>query len=48
MVIPFGYNCWKIGIFFKKIMFTLKEGIRLLRALGETYGFLFPGINLKN
>ena len=30
--------------FFKKLVFTLKKGIWLLRALREAYGLLFSGI----
>ena len=32
---------------FKELVFTLKKGILLLRALREVYGLLFSGINLK-
>ena len=46
-VIPFGFNGWEKGIFLKKLLFTLKEGIRLLRAPREAYGLLFSDINLK-
>ena len=45
-VIPFGYNCWEKGIF-KKLVFTLKKEIWLLRALREAYGLFFSGIKLK-
>ena len=31
------------GIFFKKIVFTVKKGIWLLRALREAYGLLWKG-----
>ena len=34
--------------FFKKLVFTLKKGIWLLRALCEAYGLLFSGIKLKS
>ena len=33
--------------FLKKLVFTLKKGILLLRALHKAYGFLFSGINFK-
>ena len=33
--------------FLKKLIFTLKKGILLLRALHKAYGFLFSGINFK-
>ena len=33
--------------FFKKLIFTLKKEICLLRALREEYGLLFSGIKLK-
>ena len=33
--------------FLKKLVFTLKKKICLLRALREEYGLLFSGIKLK-
>ena len=44
-LIPRGYNGWEKGFFLKKIVFTLKKGICLIRALRDGYEFLFSGIN---